>query len=548
MKGKLIGILVATLLIATAIPAVGTINKINNKASSSTQNSGVEWTQTYGGDEYDVFYDVDVTDDGGYIMSGNHEENGNYLPYILKADSNGNEQWNWTLREFEFNGTLYDVIDNWAPAIIQSSDGKFIACIYILIDVEGEEILIGGLVKFDTSGNVEWFSYIGEEEVWWCIPVEIIENEIEEYFVITGFGAYNGDPENDWSALLVKTDLSGTIIDYEFYDYGTYQDQGYALCQTNDNGFLMTGPAYNTPGDCDYRMIKTDSNFDIETSNTFGRKSTDESFNNDCFQTEDGGYIMGGQSYESGKSIDAWIVRTDSDCNMIWNRSYGEKYSDTCWSMEMTDDDKYVICVTINFNGGTGDKEDTHLVKLDDDGKIEWIQINGGPDREVGISIKQTSDGGFIVAGRTGTSYSKDSDARLVKFAPFDNEQPDKPDKPSGKKTVKVGIDNTYKSSASDSDEDDVYYLWDWGDGNFSDLLGPYNSGDICEATYNWTVAGTYDIKVMTKDINGGESDWSDSLSVNVPRGRTTYNPFLLRLSESFPNAFLLLKYIFGFQ
>jgi len=347
--------------------------------------------------------------------------------------------------------------------------------------------------------------------------------------------------------MIVITNLSGAIQNYAFYDYGTYQDAGYALCETDDGGFLLTGPAYNTPSDCDFRMIRTDFNLDIKYSQTYGRTSNDESFNNDCFQTKDGGFLMGGQSYESGKSLDAWVVRTDSECNMMWNRSYGEKYTDTCWSMEMTDDDKYVLCVTINFNGYTGDKEDTHLVQFDDNGNIEWIQINGGPDREVGISIKQTSDGGFIVAGRTGTSYSKDSDARLVKFAPFDNERPDKPDKPSGKKRGKVGIDYTYTTSTTDSDGGQVYYLWDWGDGNFSELLGPFNSGDICSATHNWTEADTYNVAVRAIDEYGGESDWSEALPVIQPRSRTAYNPLFLRLLEKFPNALMLLRNIFGF-
>ncbi len=548
MKGKIIGILVATLLIAAALPAVGTMNKINNKAPSSTQNSGVEWSKTYGEDEYDVFYDVDVTNDGGYIMSGNHEENGNYYPYILKVDSVGNQDWNWTIRDFEINGTLYDIFDNWAPAIMQSSDGGYVACVYIMCDVEGEDVLIGGLVRFDESGNFEWYSYIGEEGVWWFIPTEIIEPKDEDIYVISGEGAYVDDPANDWSAMLVITDLSGGMIDHEFYDYGDYQDEGFALCEANGGGFLLTGTARDTPSGGDYRMIKTDSNLGVDFSQTYSRTGTDVSYNHDCFQTADGGFIMGGQSYATGVSMDAWVVRTDSECNMLWNRSYGETYTDTCWSMAMTDDDKYVLCVTINFNGYTGDKEDTHLVKLDDNGNIEWIQINGGPEREVGCSIKQTSDGGFIVAGRDGTSYSKDADALLVKFAPFDNEQPDKPDKPSGKKRVKVGTDYTYESSTSDSDGDQVYYKWDWDDNTDCEWLGPFNSGDICEASHNWTEAGDYDIKVMTKDTNDGESDWSDPLSISAPRDRAIYNTLLLRFLERFPNTLLLLKNIFGFQ
>jgi hypothetical protein len=547
MKGKIIGILVVTLLITAALPAVGTMNIVNNKEEYPTHISEIEWSIKYGEDEYDVFYDVDVTTDGGYIVCGNHEENGNYYPYVLKVDSEGTQQWNWTLREFEYNETICYVYDNWASAIMQTSDGGYVLCVYILFEYEGEDVLLGGLVKFDESGNFIWFCFIGEPYVWWFIPTEVIEDEDEEVYVVSGFGAHSTDPPNDHSAMLAIVDYSGTMDRSAFYDYGDYQDEGYALCDAGD-GYLLAGLVSETPSNSEYRMIKTGSDLGFLKENTYGRSTgRDECYNHDCFMASDGGFIMGGQSYEPGVSMDAWAVRTDSDLNMIWNRSYGETYTDTCWSMAETSDEKYVLCVTINANGYSGDKDDTHLVKLNDTGKIEWVQINGGPEREVGISIKETDDGGFIVAGRDGTSYSKDADAVLTKFTPFSNAQPDKPDTPDGPKKFDIGVDYTYSSSTTDSDGDQVYYKWDWN-GTEGDWLGPYNSGDTCEATHNWTTPGKKYIRVMTKDANGGESVWSDKLIVSNPRERATSNTFLLRLFERFPNLLPLFRNLVGFD
>jgi hypothetical protein len=546
MKAKIIGILVVTLLISAAFPAVGTINKIKNEATTSTHNSGIEWTKSYGEDEYDVFYDVDVTDDGGYIMCGNREENGNYRPYILKVDSEGNQEWNWTIREFEFNGSMYNIFDNWATAIMQSSDDKYVSCLHVAIEFEGNEIRLGFLIKLDENGIFEWYSFLGEADVWWFIPTELIE--IDTGYVVSGYGANITDPSNDYSAILIETDFSGVITDYEFYNYGVYVDEGYALCERREGGYLLTGTTYVTLGSGDYLMITTDSDLEIDYNQNHGTTYHEGSYNHDCFQTEDGGYIMGGQGYTyDSKSMDAWIVKADSDCNMVWNRYYGcDNFTDTCWSMAYTDDHKYVICVTMNFNGYSGDKEDTHLVKLDDDGKIEWIQINGGPYREVGISVKQTPDGGFIVAGRDGTSYSKDADATLTKFAPFDNEQPDKPNTPAGKKRGKVDTSYTYSTSTSDTDGDQVYYKWNWGDGNYSGWLGPYNSGDTCEASHAWTEKDDYDISVMSKDSNGGESEWSDPLSISIPRTRAYHDSLLLRILERFPSVYQFIQQLLG--
>jgi hypothetical protein len=92
-----------------------------------------------------------------------------------------------------------------------------------------------------------------------------------------------------------------------------------------------------------------------------------------------------------------------------------------------------------------------------------------------------------------------------------------------------------------------VYYLWDWGDGNNSGWLGPYNYGVICEAKHNWKVKASYNIKVKAKDIYGKESVWSDPLPIIMPYSYTTMHQFLEWLFQRFPNAFLLLRQLMGF-
>lgn len=534
MKTKIIGILVITLLIATAIPAVGTLNKLNNKANSSIRNLGVEWSRTYGGPEYDVFYDVYDTDDGGYIMSGKHEENNLYYPYIVKVDSMGYEEWNWTIKEFEYNGSTYEILENWVPGILQSSDGKYVACLYFLFEYEGQEVAAGGLIKLDESGNLAWITYIGEEDIWWIVPSELIE--IDDGFVLSGYGNYVDSVENDWDAMLVKTDFSGTIQWNKIYDYSENKDEANALCQTEDGGFLLTGTVNCEQPDSQFRMIKTDSNGNEEWTQFFGGPSNDDSYHHDCFQTEDGGYIMGGQSNSFGTGgLNAYVVRADSLGNMLWDKIYGGKYTDTCWSMTMTDDNKYVLCVTWNFNGFSGDKEDTHLVKLDDDGNIEWVQIFGGPEREVGTEIRQTSDGGFIVAGRNGRSYSTSSDAMLTKFAPFDNERPNKPEKPSGSAEGEPEKDYTFTTTCEDPDGDELIYLWDWGDGTDPEWT------ETNQASHNWSEYGDFYIRVMAKDENGGESDWSETFKVSMPRTRT-HNNMIHNLLQKYWNLLPILK------
>jgi hypothetical protein len=94
---------------------------------------------------------------------------------------------------------------------------------------------------------------------------------------------------------------------------------------------------------------------------------------------------------------------------------------------------------------------------------------------------------------------------------------PNKPVKPSGELNGQINIEYTYSSSTIDLDGDQVFYLWDWGDGFFSDWLGPYDSGETCEAKHTWSKKGTYSIRAKAMDIFGDESIWSDPLSVTMP-------------------------------
>jgi hypothetical protein len=92
---------------------------------------------------------------------------------------------------------------------------------------------------------------------------------------------------------------------------------------------------------------------------------------------------------------------------------------------------------------------------------------------------------------------------------------PDKPARPEGPIEGKVGKKYEYISSTSDPDGDQIYYLWDWGDGNFSQC-GPYNSGEIANASYTWSKEGDYKIRVRARDIHGKESEWSDPLLISI--------------------------------
>jgi hypothetical protein len=118
------------------------------------------------------------------------------------------------------------------------------------------------------------------------------------------------------------------------------------------------------------------------------------------------------------------------------------------------------------------------------------------------------------------------------------NMLPEKPAKPTGKITGEPGNTYLYTTETTDADGDQVFYLWDWGDGNFSEWLGPYASGQKASAQKSWTAKGNYSIRVKAKDTHGGESNWSDPLNVTMPYNVPFFVRFVDLLEKLFPHLF----------
>ena len=119
----------------------------------------------------------------------------------------------------------------------------------------------------------------------------------------------------------------------------------------------------------------------------------------------------------------------------------------------------------------------------------------------------------------------------------YGNNPPNIPSTPSGPSSGNTGVLYTYSTSTTDPDGDQVYYLWDWGDGTYSGWTGPYDSCATASAKQKWSKKDTYQIKVKAKDTSGAESVWSDSLSVTMPKNKMYHHINILfeRFLQRFP-------------
>ena len=125
------------------------------------------------------------------------------------------------------------------------------------------------------------------------------------------------------------------------------------------------------------------------------------------------------------------------------------------------------------------------------------------------------------------------------------NTQPEAPTI-NGPKTVKKRQQIDYNLSATDPEDDAIYFWVDWcGEGHCGKWQGPYASGEEVTLNHTWSKKGNYTIKAKVKDFYGNESDWTE-FEITVPRNKDFVNNYLEKLYMRFPFVYRILKYIFG--
>jgi len=184
----------------------------------------------------------------------------------------------------------------------------------------------------------------------------------------------------------------------------------YSAQQTSDDGYILAGQT--GVGYCDIWLIKTNEYGDSLWSRTFGGTHNDLCYSVE--QTSDGGYILAGQTRSFGAGwYDMWLIKTDEHGDSLWSRTFGGTENDGCESVQQTSDGGYILGGWTESLGPSYDE--IWLLKTDANGDSLWSRIFSLGREDNCYSVKQTSDGGFILAGCTKPSTTYQTDIWILK-------------------------------------------------------------------------------------------------------------------------------------
>jgi hypothetical protein len=199
--------------------------------------------------------------------------------------------------------------------------------------------------------------------------------------------------------------------------YGSANHEyGYSILQTADGGYVMAGSFYNVGmGDYDVYLVRTDNNGNLLWTKTFGGTGEDQGY---CIvQASDGGFVIAGSTASFGAGVhDMYLLKTNASGNLQWSKTYGEIDYDYAYSLKQTNDGGYILAGrSFGFIPTYGA---VYLVKTDSTGNLLWAKGYGATDFNYwGTSVDQSADSGYVVTGHVYDFNTGNMDAFLLKTA-----------------------------------------------------------------------------------------------------------------------------------
>jgi len=284
-----------------------------------TDSDGNEvWGRIYGGPRYDGFSAIQVTRDGGYILTGStlsFTPDGSQAAWLVRTDSSGRELWNRTYGNRAGGAS-----------VLQTTDGGYM--------VAGSSSGDAYFFRTSPDGTLLWEQRFGGAATDTASSVIMT---LDGGFLLTGttlsFGIGGGRERMAW---LIRTDGNGNEVWNRTYgknriNYGT------ALQEIPGSGYIVAGwtDPYPAPGNRSVFLFRTDALGSLLWEKIPGDHGLDQA--SQVQVTPDGGFLIGGISWTK-----AFLQKTDSEGNLLWDSRYGAAYNSHFNAADLALDGGYI--------------------------------------------------------------------------------------------------------------------------------------------------------------------------------------------------------------
>ncbi|MBE0538347.1 MAG: hypothetical protein IH620_01435, partial [Ignavibacterium sp.] len=225
-------------------------------------------------------------------------------------------------------------------------------------------------------------------------------------------------------AWLIKTNINGDTLWTKTYG-ADYIDEAYIVKQTSDGGYILAGASTAFGWYGEGWLLKTDINGNVIWSKGFhpnisGQNEWDNFY--DVIETSDGGFIALGFGGYQDYYWQAWILKVNSNGNVIWNKSFGDQFIwERLYSFQQTSDGGYIAVGDKHFTYGDTTSHDGWLVKFNSIGDTLWTKHFGAAQVDIFRAIQITSDGNYIIAGEREPYWGAGFKGWMMKVDPDGN-------------------------------------------------------------------------------------------------------------------------------
>jgi hypothetical protein len=355
------------------------------------------WMKLFSKSSTDAFRSVHEVPAGGYILAGYTSDSSvsDTDAYVVRLNFNGDTIWTSRYDRANSKDLFYKIIN--------TLDGGFLAVGYTSVTGPVSHDFL--YVKYDSLGNVSW------SKTWGGSGTEHAQDVLQtpdSNYTIVG---YTTTPFTYFDAVMVRVNTLGdTIRSRRYATAGGNYDDANAVELLPDGGYIIGGQSNNGATLADMYLVKTDSTGNQIWAKRFGTSGND---NIESIAVVSDGYVLAGNANSGATGDDGYLVKTDTAGTVVWSRTYGGTQPDDFHRIESTTDGGFIISGTTSSSGPL--QPNIWLVKTESDGDTTWTRTFGGDNHDHGYSAEQTSDGGYIVAGYSGSFGFNNEEALVIK-------------------------------------------------------------------------------------------------------------------------------------